>query len=358
MNQETKITGSAIADGETVEPVETVETAPTKSPGKAKRIVLMLLVPLLLLIGGAWMWWSGQGEVSTDNAQVKQDITSVGAQVTGPIAEVLVKEGQQVQAGQLLFRIDPAPYRVALLSAEAQLAAATLAERQVVTAAAGTSSDISGAQAQLTINERTLARQAELLRQGFTTRVRYDEALADVATSRTALADARARAANASAAIAPGGEQPNEAAARAAIAKARLDLTRTEIRAPTSGVVSNTDRLLPGQQAVPGIGLLSLVGSNDAWIEANFKEKDLAQMAPGQPVKVEIDAYPSLKLTGRVQSIGAGTGSEFAILPAQNANGNWVKVTQRVPVRIRFDGKPSRQLIAGLSATVTVTVDD
>jgi membrane fusion protein (multidrug efflux system) len=352
MNQETTIKGTPLEDE------QVVDTVPAKGPSKAKRLLLFLIVPLLLVAGGAWMWWSGQGEVSTDNAQVKQDITSVGAQVGGPIAEVFVKEGQQVRAGQLLFRIDPAPYRVALLAAEAQLAAAQLAERQVVTAAAGTTADISGAQAQLAINERALAREAELLRQGFTTRVRYDEALSDVAASRTALADARSRAANAGAAIAQGGEQPGEAAARAAIAKARLDLARTDVRAPASGTVSNTDRLLPGQQAVPGIGLLSLVGSSDAWIEANFKEKDLEQMAPGQPVAIEIDAYPGLELKGRVQSIGAGTGSEFAVLPAQNANGNWVKVTQRVPVRIRFDGKPPRPLIAGLSATVTVTVDD
>jgi membrane fusion protein (multidrug efflux system) len=346
MNQETKISAA---------PADEIE--PVKAPSKAKRLVLLLIVPLLLLAGGGWLWWSGQGKVETDNAQVKQDITSVGSQIAGPIAEVFVKEGQQVRAGQLLFRIDPAPYRVALLSAEAQLAAARLSERQAVTAAAGTSADISGAQAQLVITERALARQAELLQQGFTTRVRYDEALADVTRARTALADARNRAANAGAAIAPGGNQPGEAAALAAIARARIDLSRTEVRAPASGVVANTDRLLLGQQAVPGIGLLSLVGSSDSWIEANFKEKDLERMVPGQRARIEIDAYPGLELTGQVASIGAGTGSEFAILPAQNANGNWVKVTQRVPVRIRFDGKPARPMIAGLSATVTVDVE-
>lgn len=359
MNQETKINGTPLEDEQAVSidapSIETV--APTVTPSKKKRLLLFMIVPLLLLLGGGWMWRSGQGKVETDNAQLKQDITSVGAQVGGPIAKVFVKEGQQVRAGQLLFQIDPEPYRVALLSAEAQLAQARLAKTQVVTAAAGTGADIAGAQAQLTINERTLARQAELLRQGFATRVRYDEALADVTAARTALADARSRAANAGAAIAPGGEQPGEAAARAAIAKARLDLSRTEVRAPTSGVVSNTDRLLPGQQAVPGIGLLSLVASSDAWVEANFKEKDLARMAPGQRAHIEIDAYPGLELAGHVESIGAGTGSEFAILPAQNANGNWVKVTQRVPVRIRFDSKPSRPVIAGLSATVTVDVE-
>ena len=334
---------------------EEFDARTTEAPKRnVRRIVLMLIVPLILLAAGGYYWLSSGGTVSTDNAAIKQDITSVGAQVSGPIAEVYVKDGDHVKAGQLLFRVDPAPYRVALQQAEAQLAQARLQETQLVTQAAGTGADITGSQASLTIAERALSRQSELLEQGFTTRVSYDEALGDVERARTALADARAKAANAHAAVAPSGDQPGEAAARAAIAKARLDLTRTEVRAPASGTVANADRLLPGQQVVPGIGMLSLVQSDEAWIEANFKEKDLAQMAPGQRVKIEIDAYPDLELTGRVASIGAGTGSEFAILPAQNANGNWVKVSQRVPVRIKFDGKPSKPMIAGLSADVTV----
>lgn len=357
MNQQTRIEGTPIENAAGTGDMAIVQDAPAKPPGKARRLALMLLVPLLLLLGGGYLWWSGQGKVETDNAQVKQDITSVGAQVSGPIAEVFVREGQQVRPGQLLFRIDPAPYRVALLQAEAQLAQAQLAEREVVTKAAGTGADIAGAQGQLTIAQRALDRQSELLRQGFTTRVNYDAALAQVTAARTRLAEAQAAAANARASIAPAGDQPGEQAARAVIAQARLNLARTDVRAPSAGVIANTDRLLPGQQAVPGIGLLSLVGASDSWIEANFKEKDLARMVPGQRARIEIDAYPGLELTGRVASIGAGTGSEFAILPAQNANGNWVKVTQRVPVRLRFDGKPAKPMIAGLSATVTVDVE-
>ena len=322
-----------------------------------RRLLLMLIVPVALLVGGAWYYLASDDAVSTDNAYVKQDIVSVSAQVSGPIAEVFVKEGDRVRAGQLLFRIDPAPFEVALAQAEAQLAAARLQERQLVTQAAGTGADIVGAEAQLTIAQRALDRQAELLKQGFTTRVRYDEALADVERTRTALADARARAANAQAAVVPSGEQPGEAAARAAIASARLNLSRTEVRAPSDGVIANADRLLRGEQAVPGIGMLSLVRSDRAWVEANFKEKDLARMVPGQRATVEVDAYPGMELKGHVASIGAGTGSEFAILPAQNANGNWVKVTQRVPVRIAIDEQPRRPLIAGLSTLVTVKLD-
>jgi len=321
------------------------------------RPFLMLIVPALLLIAGGYYWLSSAGKVSTDNAQVKQDIVSVSAQVNGPIAEVLVKNGDHVKRGQLLYRIDPAPYRVALEQAEAQLAAAQLATTQLRTQAAGTGADITGAAADLEIKRRAMSRQAALLKQGFTTRVRYDEAMADVREAETALADARARAATAHSAIAPG-EQPSIAQAQAAVDKARLDLSRTEVRAPMDGQIANADKLQVGQMAVQGVGMLSLVHDENAWVEANFKEKDVGKMVPGQKARIEIDAYPGTDFPAHVQSVGAGTGSEFSILPAQNANGNWVKVTQRVPVRIVFDGKPSKPLIAGLSTTATVYLDD
>jgi membrane fusion protein (multidrug efflux system) len=124
------------------------------------------------------------------------------------------------------------------------------------------------------------------------------------------------------------------------------------------GVVENADNLQVGQMAVTGVGMLSLVHSQTAWVEANFKEKDVGRMVPGQKARVEVDAYSGQKFDAYVQSIGAGTGSEFSLLPAQNANGNWVKVTQRVPVRIAFIGTPSRPMIAGLSVNATVYFDD
>ncbi len=322
------------------------------------RLALMLVVPLALLAAGAYYWVISGKSVSTDNASVKQDIVAISAQVSGPVAEVFVKEGDVVKPGQLLFRIDPAPFRVALLQAQAQLAAAQLEERKLESTAAGTGGDITGAAASLAIAERGLQRQSQLLAQGFTTRPNYDDALSQVTVARTQLADARARAANAQSALVGSGEQPGEASARAAIARARLDLRNTEVRAPSGGVVSSAERLLRGQSVVPGVSMLSIVRGQDAWIEANFKEKDLERMVPGQPVTIELDAYPDQDLKGHVASIGAGTGSEFAILPAQNANGNWVKVTQRVPVRIAFDTKPTRPLIAGLSANVSVALQD
>jgi membrane fusion protein (multidrug efflux system) len=310
----------------------------------------------LLVIGGGYYWLTSGGSVSTDDAAIKQDIVSVSPQVNGQVVQVFVRNGAQVKRGDLLFRIDPQPYRVALEQAEAQLANARLETSQLRTQAAGTAADITGEQANLDIKRNAFARQQALLKQGFTTRSDYDDALNEVRTAEKDLADAHARAANAHAALAPG-QQPQIAQAQAAVDKARLDLSRTEVRAPMDGVIENADNLQVGQMAVTGLGMVSLVHSQSAWVEANFKEKDVGRMVRGQHATVAVDAYPGQKFEGHVQSIGAGTGSQFSLLPAQNANGNWVKVTQRVPVRIVFDGLPSKPMIAGLSVSATVDLE-
>jgi membrane fusion protein (multidrug efflux system) len=320
------------------------------------KTVLMLIVPALLLITGGYYWLTSGGSVSTDDAQVKQDIVSVSPQVNGQIVQVLVRNGSRVKRGDVLFRIDSQPYRVALEQAQAQLASAELQTHVLRTTAAGTSGDITGAEANLAIKRNALARQQALLKQGFTTKADYEDALNEVRSAETQLSDAQARAANASAAVA-NGEQPQIAQARAAVDKAKLDLERTDIRAPMDGVIENADKLQVGQMAVLGVGMISLVHSSSAWVEANFKEKDVGRMVPGQPATIEVDAYPGKKFEAHVQSVGAGTGSQFSLLPAQNANGNWVKVTQRVPVRIAFNGTPSEPMIAGLSTTAKVYFD-
>ena len=336
-----------------------LDRAPAKKIAEkgSLKTILMLIVPALLLIGGIYYYLTSGGSVSTDDAQVKQDIVAVSAQVNGPIVQVFVRNGARVKRGDLLFRIDPQPYRVALEQAQAALANAELQTQVLRTTAAGTSGDISGAEANLAIKRNALGRQQALLRQGFTTRANYDDALNDVKTAETQLADARARAANAHAAVAAPGDQPQVAQAQAAVDKAKLDLQRTSIYATMDGVIENADKLQIGQMAVEGIGMVSLVHSTFAWVEANFKEKDVGRMHPGQAASVKVDAYGGQKFDAYVQSIGAGTGSEFSLLPAQNANGNWVKVTQRVPVRIYFKGTASKPMIAGLSVDATVYLD-
>src|SRR4051794_21458364 len=347
------------------EPIAAAEAAEAPNRGRLRkadggrnwtRTILMLIVPALLVLGGAYMWLTSGGSVSTDDAQVKQDIVSVSPQVSGQVVQVFVRNGAQVKRGDLLFRIDPQPYRVALEQAQATLAAAQLQTHVLQTTAAGTGGDITGAEANLAIKRNAFARQQALLKQGFTTKADYEDAMNEVRSAETQLADARARAANASAAVAPG-EQPQIAQAQAAVDKAKLDLERTDVRATMDGVIENADKLQIGQMAVIGVGMVSLVHSTSAWVEANFKEKDVGRMIPGERATIQVDAYGGQKFEGHVQSIGAGTGSQFSLLPAQNANGNWVKVTQRVPVRIAFNGTPDRPMIAGLSVTARVYFD-
>src|SRR4051794_25127161 len=313
------------------EPIAAAEAAEAPKRGRLRtadggrnwtRTILLLIVPALLVLGGAYMWLTSGGSVSTDDAQIRQDIVSVSPQVNGQVVQVFVRNGAHVKRGDILFRIDPQPYRVALEQAQATLSAAELQTHVLRTTAAGTGGDITGAQANLAIKRNALARQQALLKKGFTTKADYEDALNEVRSAETQLSDARARAANASAAVADEGRQPQVAQAQAAVDKARLDLDRTDIRATMDGVIENADKLQVGQMAVIGVGMISLVHSTTAWIEANFKEKDVGRMIPGQRASVEVDAYPGKKFDAHVQSVGAGTGSEILLLSAQNGHGN------------------------------------
>jgi membrane fusion protein, multidrug efflux system len=349
--------GAITANDASAAPADTPDGAPRKKKG---RLLLMLSVPLLLAAIGGYLWLTSGRFVSTDNAYVQQDKVAVAAEISGTISEVAVKENQQVKKGDLLFRIDPSNYRIALAQAEAQIAAAQVQVNRTQAEVAGSGADIKGAEANLTYAQRAFDRQAELLERGFTTRARYDEALHDVQEARERLANARSEAEVSQAQLRQGPDtnQPALLAALAARDKALLDLKRTEVRAPADGYVTQTDRLQVGNAVVQGLSVVTVVRSGDVWVEANYKETDLAKMAPGQPAEIKLDAYPSRKLHGHVASIGRGTGSEFSVLPAQNASGNWVKVTQRVPVRIVLDEDAGRPLLAGLSAEVSVDTQE
>jgi membrane fusion protein (multidrug efflux system) len=341
-------------------PTETILTEEAAAEPRRRRspwrLVLLLSVPLVLLVVGGYFWLTSGRYVSTDNAYVQQDMVSVAPEVTGIVAEVLVRENQPVHRGDILFRINPQPFRIALEQAEAQMASAQVQVTQLRTQQAGTAADIAGAESNLAYAQREFDRYAELLRRGFTTRADYSDKLHDVEEARERLANARAAQANASSALADGGtaSQPAVLAARAARDQALLNLARTEIRAPADGVATQVDRLQVGATAVSGVPMVTIVRSDTTYVEANYKETDLTNMYVGQPAEVTLDAYPGVRFHGHVWSIGAGTGAQFSILPPQNATGNWVKVTQRVPVRIYIDGTPERPLIAGLSADVDV----
>ncbi len=325
------------------------------------RLALMLSLPLLLLVGGYLYWQSLQGEVSTDNAYLKQDKVGVSAEIVGKIVEVNVREGQLVKAGDLLFRIDPEPYNLQIAETNAAIATAQANVTALSHASELTGADIAAAREDIGFAQATLERQKALWDRGFTTKAAYEAAQHAVAQAREELRLAEANQREAQARLAQGpavpGVNPQIASAQARRAEAELALRRTAIRAPISGRVAQSDRLQLGQQAVTSLPMLTIVADRSSYVEANFKETDLAEMRVGQPAEVRFDAYPGLALKGHVASIGAGTGSEFSVLPAQNATGNWVKVTQRVPVRIAIDEKSPRELIAGLSTDVTVFTD-
>ncbi|MEO0030410.1 MAG: hypothetical protein RIS94_168 [Pseudomonadota bacterium] len=331
-----------------------------RTRGKRMRAVLMALGPIVAIGVALWYWFGHPGEVETDNAYVKQDIVSVAGEVTGLITKVNVRENQHVKAGDVLFTIDPSTFHVAMDQADAQIATAQAHITALQADVGANAADLAGARDDLALAQANYARARALMDRGFNTRANMDAAQHAVASARDRLSSIQAEVEKARAQLAQGpqvpGIDPAIAAARATRAKAALDLHRTVVIAPADGVVTQVSRLQIGQMVFPGVPMLSIVRDGGTRVEANFKETDLNHMRPGQKADVRLDAYPGLKLQGHVDSIGAGTGSEFSVLPAQNATGNWVKVIQRVPVRIAIDTKSDRPLIAGLSSDVTVHV--
>ena len=351
--------GQATSPNTPAPEADTATAAPRRKWGKR---VLFVSLPLLLAAGGLYMWMTSGQSVSTDNAYVRQDKVSVSAEVGGRIIEVAVRENQHVNAGDLLFRLDSQPFRIALAQADADIAKAEANVTTLSVTADSMGADIQTARSAIRFAQNNLERERALMARGFNTRERIDTAELRVTEARGRLeaaeaAQTRARAALATSRSAPG-INPGLLAARADREQALLNLSRTEVRAPVAGTISQTTRLQTGQMMVSGLPAVTIVVSDRSWVEANFKETDLQHMRVGQRARVSIDAFGDLELTGRVESIGAGTGSEFSVLPAQNATGNWVKVTQRVPVRIAIDQRSPRPLIAGLSADVRVFFDN
>jgi len=282
----------------------------------------------------------------------------VSAEVSGTIREVLVQENQTVVAGQPLFRLDAAPFQVALSKAEAKLA-------QVRTDLAALKASYREKQAEITLARTRYAfaqkdqqRQADLVARNFVSASKFDDAkqTADLAAQQIAALeqDLKRIAVTLGGSVdAPVERHPSYRAAQAELEQARLDLARVEVRASLPGTVSKAPK--PGQYLATGATAMALVVSGNLWIEANFTETDLTFVHPGQPVAIHVDTYPDAAWTGVVQSLSPATGAEFSVIPAQNATGNWVKITQRVPVRIKFDAAPGMpQLRAGLSAVVEI----
>lgn len=321
---------------------------------------LMAALPLALVIGGTWIWLDAGRYETTENAAVRQARISVASDLSGRVTEVFVSDSTQVKAGQDLFRVDPQPYKLALAQAEAALSQARLGIEQLRAAYRVSLAQAKVAQDNLDYLESELKRQQAITGRGAGTESALDAARHNAKSARETLAAAQQ---GVEAALAALGSDPEIAtddhpAVQAAIVardKAAYNLSLTTVKAPADGVIYKADSFKPGQFVTAGATLFSLVETGDTWIEANFKETQIGGMRPGQTADIEFDTFPGRDYTATVESVGAGTGAEFSILPAQNATGNWVKVTQRVPVRLRLaEGSDLSGLRSGLSASVTV----
>lgn len=333
-----------------------------------KRLPLIagVIVSIAVLIGG-FFWWQGkQRWESTDNAFVQADTTLVSPQIEGTVVEVLVADNQRVEAGQVLVRLDDADARARLAQAEANLVAlnagvdtvdarAAQEQAQIAARAAG----VNQAQAQAELANQQVDRYGRLAEQGWVSQQRIQAEKAGAETAAATVAEARAAlvAEQRAAAVLGSTRSQSVAAVDQALAQveqARIALDRTIIRAPVAGVVG-ARAVRVGQYVRPGGQLLSIVPLGDTYVVANFKETQLARLRLGQAVQITADAFPGQKLHGRLDSFAPATGSQFALIPVENATGNFTKITQRVPVRILVERrKGDAALRPGLSVEVRV----
>lgn len=321
------------------------------------RIFFLLLVAALG--AGGYVYWERSTHIrSTDNAYVNAEVAQISAQVSGRIVAMHVKDNQFVKKGAMLFEVDPAPYRVNVEKARAQVALARQGSTQDGAEVRALEAELARQSAELENAEVTKARTESLVAKGFLARQAVDDAASKVISGHAAVEQVRARVEKARVVIAPANSQsPAVAAAQATLAQAQLDLDRTRISAPQSGWIVNKS-LTAGTTVNPGQVLFAIIADRSFWIDANFKETELPGLNPGMPVAIHIDMYPGHNFAGRIESIGSGTGTAFSLLPPQNATGNWVKVAQRIPVKIRFDEyDPMFMPRVGATATVTIRLD-
>lgn len=334
--------------------------APVKPTRSLRKALLMLSAPVLLLAGAGGWWLTGAAQESTENANLHQARISVAPTIGGRVVSVNVQELQPVKAGDLLFQVDPQPYQLAVTQAEAAVNAARIQVEQMKAALAQADAQATLAADDATYQEDELARQVALSGKGVTSTSALDEArnISRQAREKAEVAKLTADAARAALGGDPAVATDDHPAVRAALAeldRARYNLSVTRVTAPADGVIYQASSFREGVMLAAGQPVFALVETGEAWVDANFKETQLVDLAPGQKAEVVFDAAPGKTFTGTVEAIGAGTGAEFSLLPAQNATGNWVKVTQRVPVRIKLDdAAAAASLASGLSAEVTV----
>ena len=325
--------------------------------GSRYQALVGVIVALALAGGGYWYWHESGMRQSTDNAYVNARVVQVSSLVMGQVAEVPIRENEYVHKGDVLFALDRRPFEAALAESEGKLRQAEQGTRADTSDVAASEADVARLRVDLANAESNLRRTSELVGQGFMSKQALDDAQARVSSTRAAVDAGAARVTKARVAIATMGSTvtPAVRVAQAEVEKARLDLEHAVMRATEDGWITRFD-LTPGAVVTPGNPLFAIVVGHSFWIDANFKETELGGVRPGQPAAIVVDMYPGHTFHGRVESLAGGTGAAFSLLPPQNANGNWVKVAQRVPVRISVED-PDSAFPLRVGATATVTVD-
>ncbi|MET2827466.1 HlyD family secretion protein [Mesorhizobium shangrilense] len=340
-------------------PVQPVSAAPEKKR-RFGRLLLMAALPLALVAGGGYVWVTGGRYQETENANLQQAKVAIASDTAGRIVQVGIADNQVVKQGDVLFVVDPAPYQIALAQADAAVAVARVGVEQLRAAYSQSMAQEKSATSEMDYAQSQFDRASDLAQKGINTKSSLDQAKNDLDKAKQQLTVAQQGILSAKAALAGNPDietdkHPTVMAALAARDKAAYDLAQTTVKAPADGVISRASSFKVGQYVGSGTPLFSLVETGDTWIDANFKETQLTHMKPGQKAEIVVDTYPGRKFEATVKAIGAGTGAEFSLLPAQNATGNWVKVTQRIPVRLELTDPESKMMLrTGMSADVTV----
>jgi membrane fusion protein (multidrug efflux system) len=326
-----------------------------------RRTLLLVVLPAVVLIAGVIFYLNGGRYVSTDDAYVGAQKVLITPDISGKIEKVVVREGQQVKDGDVLFEIDPVPFRFAVQQARATLDQTRTTYDNLAANIKIYQQMEDLAQQAVDLKQRDVERKSTLVKSNFGSQLDLDNASNAFVTAKAQLEYLKQQLSNAKTQLLgnpdlPIDQFPPYAQAKAALDQAERNLDHTVMRAPMAGIATQVDQIQLGRFVAAGTPVLSVIDTAKPWVDANLKESDFTYVGVGQPVSIEVDAFPDHVFKGTIGSLSPGTGAQFAILPPQNATGNFVKVVQRVPVRIYFDSndKAVQKLKAGMSAYTTI----
>jgi membrane fusion protein, multidrug efflux system len=326
-----------------------------------RRVLLLVVLPLVALIAGVTFYLNGGRYVTTDDAYVGAQKVLITPDVSGKIISVAVKEGQEVSTGDVLFQIDPVPFKLAVAQARAKLDDAKTSHDTLIANVKLYAQTIEIVNAGIALKQRDVERKSSLVKSNAGSQLDLDNSGTALVTAQAQLQLVKMQKSNALNQLLgdpdlPLEQFPADMQAKAVLDDAQRNLDLTTVRAPMNGTATQVEQIQLGRFGMAGAPGFSVIDTSKPWVDANPKESDFTYVEVGQPVTIDVDAFPNHVFKGTIGSLSPGTGAQFAILPPQNATGNFVKVVQRVPVRIYFDSndKYVRKLKAGMSAYTTI----